>query len=196
MKTQRTKWGADMGLHPLSPTISYYSSGRCQNADFVVCPYCGYNNEPDLETYDSEGSYFNCCDCDEEFSVDASFGYGFSTKPNPCKGSHLPVFSAQYEFSGEFVRISNCLCCEKQTSYHMNPRELLPWREEYNDPAYFDPDGVLDTGRTLEEQIDDRRHGPDTPVLTALFKNPYGPLKWRWDNALRAVEKAERNATG
>lgn len=167
-------WHGDMGHHPDAAFLPFYTSGRCQNPDSIDCPYCGRQHEPwEVLTEDGgDESRVECSGCDLEFKVEASFGYGYSTYPKKCRSGHNYVFVGQYFYESKrsqpgWVRVFRCTICDAQ-DYNSLPTKPLPWRDHYNDPATFDPDGVLDTGTTMAEKIRDRQIGPGTPVLDWL----------------------------
>lgn len=205
---RETWWGHDnIHHHPDSPLQKI--DGCCQNASYVVCPYCGNENEPDSHDYD--GCDSQCYECERTFSVEASFGYGFSTEPLPCKHHHW-VFEAQYahfsERDSEWSTWRNLICIncghDNNSSWPMKKYgyvdgkwtvnnkiqpifTLLPWLDEYNDPDFFDPEGVLETGVDLGEKY-------ATPILDFL-RNRYngwagGYSDYAAKNAIEAHEKA------
>lgn len=177
-------WRSEVGLHPRSPLIKFYSTGRCQEPDFAVCPYCG-EKEEDWEVLGCaapEGvTDTTCGSCGKDYYIEAAFGYGFSSYPHKCKnGMHDWVFCSQYEHKGDAVRIHKCVLCEEQR-YHSSKNTLLPWKDEYDNPDYFDPEGKLKAA-----PMDYKR----TPVLDALAAARYSCN----DRAflMRAVERHEK----
>ena len=165
----------------------YGEDGTCQN-QFVICPYCGHADEE----YYSENSGDNVCpDCDMPYQVEASFGYGYTTSPKPCE-IHVPIITAQYRHNGDSYRLVDCMACGKTIDYRPNSKKskranlsMLPLRPEYLIPEYWDPDGLLDTGRSIEDQIEDRRahtQRSTTPILDALrsigdWNSPYKSIR-------------------
>lgn len=106
--------------------------------------------------------------------VDASFGYGYSTAPKKCRSGHNYVFNSQYFYDGDhgehgWVRVFRCTICNDM-DYNRITGTPLAWRDEYDDPAFFDQDGILDTGTTLAEKIEDRQGDQGTPVLDWLLE--------------------------
>lgn len=184
---KRMPWYGDIGSHPQAAFLPHYSSGCCQNPSEIVCPYCGNKHEP-WEMLTGEGDHeqlVECSACDLEFMVDASFGFGYTTKPKKCRTGHNYVFSSQYYYDGDhgrhgWVRIHNCTICGDM-DYDRLTASPIAWRDQYNDPEFFDPDGILDTGLTLAEKISDRQSGPGTPVLDWLREVSERP-KWAFDN--------------
>lgn len=182
MITQRREdwWGMDNAyLHPDSPLIKI--DDCCQNPDQIVCPYCGDKHDPEGRDYECEE--FECYGCERAFDVEVSFGYGFSTTPKPCKHHHW-VFEAQYAYKsdGQWTTWRNMVCIncghDNNSKWPMGKFEqidgkwqttisnqplftLLPWLDEYNDPDFFDPEGVLKTGASLTEDY-------ETPILDFL----------------------------
>jgi hypothetical protein len=186
---EKRKWWNDIANHPDSPLINFYTAGRCQEPDQTCCPYCGNRQEP-LEYEQDHETY--CNECDMPYRVSASFGYGYSSYPLKCKHGHLFVFSSQYFYKDENWRVFDCICCEK-SSVKTTTDELLPWLPEYDNPEYFDPDGVLDTGRSLQEQIEARLNPPKTPVLDILSEPDfyYRTTMDRFNAALKALESSK-----
>lgn len=163
---RKEEWFIDMGTHPKSPFIPHYNSGCCQNLSGIICPYCGCKQDIyNVETGTSE--MLDCDLCELEFRVESKFAYGYSTYPKSCKNGHHYVFSRQYYHEGKCTRTVDCLICGYET-YTDLKRTPLPWLDEYNNLNYFDPEGLLDTGRDLDEIIEDRLRGPGTPVLDFL----------------------------
>ncbi len=157
---KRHAWNGDIAYHPLSSVkIKYYGGGRCQNTEYLVCPYCGEKHEG--WEYNSDGDdQLNCHACDMPFRFEASFGYGYSTYPLTCeKNMHHHVFCSQYFYKGHAVRIHNCVHCGHMI-YEKHEQTLLPWKDEYDDPDYWDPEGKL-KGVPRDER-------KPTPVLDAL----------------------------
>lgn len=189
--TKKMPWFSDIAEHPRSELIPFYTSGRCHNPDSIVCPYCGYS-DPDTSGidvhYDSypvpieSGPDVYCASCDKGFNIHASFGYGHSTFPIKCEnGMHEMVFTAQYHYMSETsvahnARIFNCLCCDYQ-KYHRSERPFLPWRDEYDDPDYFDPEGKLKSD--LAHPI------RPTPILDAITT-----MENDWGSSIRHVLQA------
>lgn len=178
----------------------------CQNADQIVCPYCKSARDA-CESEDFERGEHHCYECEKDFKVEASFGYGFTSSPKECK-HHDFVFGSQYAYftDGRWTtwRIMECKNCEQHLR-HCWPKSkyqkvdgmykivydkqplytLLPWLDEYNDPDFFDPEGVLKTGVDLTEEY-------ETPILDFLRKRKPWEL-WHYRNgAQRAIEKHEK----
>lgn len=181
---KRMPWWADMAVHPDAPYIEFYGTGRCQNPTDVVCPYCGEEQSNAWELFGGEeNADVDCSSCEREFRAEASFGFGYSTYPKECRATeHRYVFVAQYQHEGKLVRYMKCTQCE-DALYCFDPPSglMLPWRDEYDDPSTFDPDGLLVSTVPPRE----------TPVLDALRAR-------RWRNAwcpnemARALEKHDK----
>jgi hypothetical protein len=188
---RREDWFSDMSAHPDSPiTVSEYKRYEEQTP---VCPYCGHE-ESDYWEYSIElnGDTYRmpCANCDESYDVVAVFPGGFTSTSTDCATlgkPHQYVFIAQYAHEGATWRIFDCVHCEYADRYvdQKNPRTLLPWRDEYNDLSYFDPDGVLDTGMVRDA------HKP-TEILSELGSG-YSPYRWgRAINILNMREQREK----
>jgi hypothetical protein len=192
----RRPWFLDIALHPRSELQEFYATGRCQNPNDVVCPYClsiaDSSDRPSIEE-DSMDNIVECVFCEREFRVEASFGYGYSTYavrcPNDC---HDFVFSSQYFHQGKFIRILHCTRCELSDYHARDPRGIVPleWKVEYDDPDYFDPEGILKAPGGFD------RNKP-TPILDAMRKYPsrkndpypeYAAAQWRYRQ--KAIEEA------
>ena len=180
---RRETWSADTSNHPEAEFVTEYTSNRTGNTDYIVCPYCEYEHDPDAEDYACIDDSYDCISCDRNFVFTANFSYGFSTHPTPCKdGMHKFVFSSQYYYrsAATTVRIFSCLRCDKSdyNAYSVvgtKHKTLLPWLDVYNDPNYFDPGGVLLVAQTNKP----------TPVLDFLRDKP----RWKkgWDSKTLAV---------
>lgn len=187
-------WYGDIADHPDSPLIPFYASGRCQDSEVIVCPYCGKNHDTsdfmlNDQPLDCGGTdSVECESCCKEFRVDASFGYGYSTYPKKCKnGNHHYVFSGQYWYEGEHAKagwkkVFDCIFCEQMKMYQPDYAPL-PWKDEYNDPSYFDPEGILDSGKTLKEKFADQHGEKGTPILDWLDDTKKRP--WLYEGRLR-----------
>lgn len=197
LTTYRPGWWSDISSHPASPLVDLYGSGRTQNLTAPVCPFCGEEQHDFWESLHGDSGEMECHACDLELTFESSFGYGYSTKAPHCNNSHVMVVTSQTHYNEKITRITKCVICEHAIYHHLNPQRMpLPWLEEYNDPAYFDPDGILDTGLTQEEQVEDRMHGAGTPVLDFLAevkrKQRYYGKDSVWGGMERALEQHER----
>jgi hypothetical protein len=163
------------------PKKNFQEYGDCsQNPNYIVCPYCLHKHEPyDLlhdNDCDLDEEAAKCTECDKDFVVSASFGYGYSADPVKCR-QHDLVFESQYLYKGRTWRIMTCKNCTYSvfdvSPKGKTPRTLLPWLDEYNDPDFFDPDGVLKTGADLSEPS-------NTPILDFLEKGDGHFAKYWW----------------
>ena len=176
-----------------------------QNSSEIVCPYCESASEPE-ESGDWDSGERYCHDCEKDFYVEADFGYGFTTSPKECK-HHDYVFGRQYAYftDGRWTtwRIMECKNCENHLS-HLLPKRayekingryeyvydnqplftLLPWLDEYNDPDFFEPEGVLKTGADLTEEY-------ETPILDFLRKGYWGK-SYGINNPVHAIKRHEK----
>lgn len=156
----------------------------------IICPYCEDESEPEGCDYQADGEERHCYECDNDFLLSADFGYGFTTKILGCQHLNRPHkyrFDSQYYYDSRTWRVSKCVYCN-DSYLHVSGRDkptktLLPWKEEYNDENYFDPEGVLKVEMHRSEY-------KPTPILDELC-NP----RVRYGYAtvsLRAIEKSEQ----
>jgi hypothetical protein len=183
----------DLGEQSWIPFLPRYGEAeRIHNSECCVCPFCGAGNEPDH--YEDAGK-IECGECGKTFSFEASFGYGYSTKPVTCAhGQHIFIMTKQYLHEGDHTRVGTCLVCEKLMGRVSQKRKFtLPWLVQYNNPSYFDPEGVLNPRGfdSFEEMVYVRHEeqancsGSLTPILDALYNNNV-------HKAIRIMKEKER----
>jgi transcription elongation factor Elf1 len=122
--------------------------------EYLVCPFCGHVDHDyyDVINDDYEGET-ECRACEKPFAYKVKFLRGIDCSPIDCGNGHHYVFAEQYYYGkevghegddGHNVRIMQCIYCDDYT-YDRLPWNMLPWLDEYNDPEYFDPEGILAT---------------------------------------------------
>lgn len=190
---RRAWWGSgNSNKHPDSPlkTEWYLMHG----ADTPVCPYCGdTHSEPYGIEINGCDTKITCQACDKDYMVAAEFPGGYFSRPITCRErgkAHRLVFGAQYYYTdsnSKFTSWRTHVCLDCWDSQYVISRgdkvcQLLPWLPEYDNPDYFDPEGVLISPNPQEEI--------ESPILKALF--PYEGSKFHqymWDEAMAALEK-------
>ncbi|PHR58732.1 MAG: hypothetical protein COA47_10015 [Robiginitomaculum sp.] len=154
--------------NPTEPVLGHADNKYDYEHDchFVYCPYCNYcDEEPYFSTRDMffEEEEFECSSCSREFTVDADFGSGYTANTKRCReGAHKYYFERQGSNHSMdkmgWHKVLTCTNCD-YSKYTWSPKDTktreflevttpLPWREEYNNPDYFDPEGTLKASKT------------------------------------------------
>lgn len=185
------------------PKATHMHSEITDSAE-IICPYCGDEREPwdiaDNDIYQADDEEVLCLSCDKRFLVSARFGSGFTSKPTPCRQHHY-VFLQQYFYNSKTWRIFGCLHCG-ELDYFTNPnskydhnvkdfviegdpaRTLLPWLPEFDDPDYFDPEGILKPTEPV-----DLSEPSYTPILDFLNDVDYWTKQPNWRHMRSRIGK-------
>lgn len=82
---------------------------KCQQDDnHVICPYCGYEYQPDSDDYDEDSRVYECDHCGGEYHLYQSFTVTHHTKPD-CELNGTDHVYALYQTKDDVImRCKNC----------------------------------------------------------------------------------------
>lgn len=153
-------WSEGAHNHPESEVKHSFYGERC-HVPYASCPFCNAKWTP---AFPSDTKFclgipeanINCPACDRLCFVEEVYSMSglYQTRPARCEflgKSCTPKMNAQYYYHDpkdkklkhKAVQVFTCVQCERQLSYNAYENTLPAWREEYDDPDFFDPEGKL-----------------------------------------------------